>query len=239
MVTRKILAILISTVLLAATSIAMAQGNTDSAHRYYWNLGDLYPSEEAWEEAHARIEARAADLESLKGTLSKSSQSMLQGMREISNTSKDAARLYVYAKLTFDEDQRVPESQDQFGRARTLLALIDQATAWVDPEILAIGDQKVESFLAQEASLSTFEYRLRDTLRRRPHTMTEEGENIIAKASLFSHSPFQIYTMYTNDSIPWPMISLANGGSVELTATGYGRYRSSSSRRVFDTSTLT
>lgn len=238
MVMREVSIILISAVLLAVTSAAMAQDTTKEINKYYWNLGDLYPSDSAWEIAYLHSEERVNNLESLKGTLGKSAQSMLHGMTEISNTSKEAARLYVFAELRFYEDQRISDSQELLGRARGLLANLEKATAWVDPEILAIGDHNIETFLAQKASLSAFEFQIRDMIRRRPYILTEEGEDIVAKASLFSESPFQIYTLYRSDSIPWPTISLADGRSVHLTTTEYNRHRSSTNRTdrkaVFD-----
>jgi oligoendopeptidase F len=71
-----------------------------------------------------------------------------------------------------------------------------------------------------------------------PHTLSEEGEAILAKASLFSGSPGQIYNMYANASIQWPSIALADGTKIKLTPAAYTQYRSVANRAdrkaVFD-----
>ena len=148
------------------------------------------------------------------------------------------ARLYVYAQLSFDEDQRLAEGQARFGKARALLASIGQSTSWLSPEIIALGEPQVNQYLAQEQGLSKFEFQLRDALRLAPHTLSEEGEAIMAKASLFSGSPGQIYNMYANASIDWPTITLADGSEVELTQAAYTEHRSAPDRadrkKVFD-----
>ncbi len=225
--------------MLVSMPLAIAQDNDAQTTRYYWDLTDIFPSEQAWEEARLAVEARVEALESLRGTLGNSPRAMLDGMTEVSNTYKEAARVFVYASLKRDEDQRVPEAQERFGKARALFANAQQATSWTSPEILAIGEDKVDRFLKQEPGLSKFEFQIRDTLRQAPHTLSEEGEGILAKASLVVGSPGEIYQMYANASIQWPSVTLEDGTEVTLNQSAYTRYRSAPGRddrkAVFDT----
>jgi oligoendopeptidase F len=233
------IAVLATAVILAVSAeLTVAAGKAPGEGRNYWDLTDLYPTPAAWENAYSEVDARAGKLPSLRGTVGDSAGGMLAAMTEISNTYRQAARLYVYAQLSFDEDQRLPEGQARFGKARALLATIGQSTSWLSPEIIAVGEAKVSEYLAQEKGLSKFEFQLRDALRMAPHTLSAEGEAIMAKASLFSGSPEQIYNMYANASIEWPAITLADGTEVKLNQAAYTQYRSAPDRddrkAVFD-----
>lgn len=233
--------------MLSVTSAALflfmplAQAGDEAASetvRYYWDLTDLYPSVPAWEQARASVQERVEALDTLKGTLGNSPRAMLEALTEVSDTYKEAARLYVYASLQRDENQRVADAQQRFGQARALFAKAEQATSWTRPEILALGEEKAEQFLSKEPGLSKFAFQIRDIFRQAPHTLSEEGERILAEASLVVGSPGEIYQMYSNASIPWPTIKLADGSEVELSQAGYTRYRSVADREdrkaVFD-----
>ena len=239
MLTRQQLAAtVVAVIFLISSVLAVAADKTSGDDRYYWDLTDLYPSTAAWDKAYAAVEAQAGQLKLLRGKLGISADDMLTTMTEISDTSREAARLFVYARLNYDEDQRLPEGQARYGNALALLASIEQATSWVAPEIIALGEPVISQYIEEEAGLARFEFALRDALRMAPHILSEEGEAILAKASLFSDSSEQIYSMYANASIQWPTIALADGTEIKLTQAAYTQYRSVENRAdrkaVFD-----
>ncbi len=211
--------------------------NSDTV-RYEWDLTDIYPTVADWEEAMADIADRIAALPELQGTLGDSAGSLLAALREISDTNKETARAYVYTSLERDADQRVAETQERFGRARQLYSNLGEATSWVSPEILEVGEETIEQYLAAEPGLADFEFMLEDILRSAPHTLDQQTEAILAQASLVLSSPEQIYENYANADIPWPTITLSEGEEVTLSQAGYTRWRGAPNRAdrklVFD-----
>lgn len=233
----QLLRTIITLALLLCLPLAQAQ-NAETA-RYEWDLTDLYPSAQAWESALDSVKARIDKLPSYKGSLGKSPESLAAALTEISESYKDAGRVYIYTSLSRDEDQRDAEAQARFGRARQLFADWGEATAWLDPEILALGEKKVERFLKKEPGLDKFAFMLRDTLRRAPHTLDDKTESLLAQADLMLSAPGQIYENYANASIPWPTITLSDGTEAELSQSGYTRWRGVANRadrkKVFET----
>jgi len=211
----------------------------DDTVRYEWDLTDIYADVPAWESAMDTISERIEDLSTLQGTLGNSSASMLSALREISATNKEAVRAYVYTSLERDADQRVAETQERFGLARQLFTNLGEATSWISPEVLEVGEERVNQFLAEEPGLSDFEFMLRDILRRAPHTLDQQTEAILAQAGLVLSSPEQIYENYANADIPWPTVTLSDGQEVTLSQAGYSRWRTAENRDdrklVFDT----
>lgn len=216
-----------------------AQAEGTGTERYEWDLTHLYPSLEAWEIALDEVQARIDTLATYQGSLGKNPGSMAKALTEISDSYKQAGRVYIYASLSKDEDQRDPQAQARFGRARQLFASWGEATAWLNPEILLVGEQKVERFLNQAPELDKFAFMLRDTLRRAPHVLDEKTEALLAQADLVLSSPGQIYQNYANADIPWPTVTLSDGTEAVLNQSGYSRWRGTTSRAdrklVFDT----
>lgn len=212
---------------------------SDDSIQYEWNLSDLYSSVSVWEQAIDEVSARISRLPDYQGTLGQSAEAMLEALSEYSDTNKEAARAYIYTSLKRDEDQRQEGPQTRFGIARQMLSEMNQASSWIGPEILSLGEDRVEEFLQQEPQLEKFEFMLRDSLRNAPHTLDGKTEALLAQAGLILSSPSQIYQNYANADIPWPEVTLSDGQQVTLSQAGYSRWRAAPNRDdrklVFDT----
>jgi oligoendopeptidase F len=207
--------------------------------RYEWDLTDIYADVSAWEAAMEEVAARIERLPEFQGSLGDSASAMLTALREISDTNKETVRAYVYTSLERDADQRQADTQARFGRARQLFTDFSEATSWLSPEVLEIGAERVNQFIAAEPGLADFEFMLQDMLRRAPHTLDQQTEAILAQAGMVLSSPEQIYENYANADIPWPTVTLSEGQEVTLSQAGYSRWRAAPNRNdrklVFDT----
>lgn len=204
-----------------------------------WDLTELYETPDAWTAAYGEAETAIAALPENKGTLGESAERMAAVYRETSDAAKDVVRLYTYASLSHDEDQRDAAAQERFGKARQLYQSLGEAVSWMDPEVLSLGEEKVMAYLETEPALADFRFGLEDTLRQAPHTLDADGEALLAQAGLALSQPNQIYSLFANASIPWPAVTLADGTEAKLNQAGYSRWRSTASRddrkAVFDT----
>jgi oligoendopeptidase F len=205
-----------------------------------WDLRDLYATPEAWTAEHDKIKAEADALDGYKGTLGKSAKAMLTALSAISEARKEAARLAVYASLKGDEDVRVAENQERASSANALGTIIGEKTAWLTPEIIAIGSKKVLAFEAQSPELKKrFAFFLDNALRYAPHTLSVESEGVMAAAGDVLNQPDAIYSQLANGELPHPSVTLSDGTKVTLDQAAYGKYRTASNRAdrkaVFDT----
>jgi oligoendopeptidase F len=222
---------------------ALAEGPAQQAvpPAYMWDLGDLYPSPEAWTAVHDKALAEADKLEAYKGTLGKSAQDMLTALSAISALHKESDRLSVYASLKADEDVSISVNQERQQLAESLATTIGEKTAWVTPEILAIGADKVLSFEQQSAELKhRFGFFLGNVLRGAPHTLSPEGESVMAAAQDVLAQPDTIYSQLSNGELPYPSLTLSDGTKIDhLDQSAYTKYRQVPNRddrgKVFDT----
>ena len=206
--------------------------------RYEWDLTDIYTDASDWQSALDQVSLRITEFQNLKGSLGVNAQSFLRVMSEYSDLNKEAARVYVYTSLQRDADQREPEAQARFGRARQMYTDLTAGLSWINPELLKIGEDKVNRFFEEESDLADYEFLVRDILRQSPHTLDEATEAILAQAGMILSSPSQIYQNYANADIPWPEVTLSEGETVLLNQSGYGLWRASANREdrklVFD-----
>lgn len=226
--------------LLIAATAALAQDETKEVDpRYTWDLTELYPSVEAWEEARQEVLASLEDIEARRGTLGESANDLYETLALISDTTRQAARVSTYAGLKADEDLRVSETQERRQLAQIMFSRLNEATAWLQPEILRVGEEVIHAYLNEDERLERFRFDLEDSLRNAPHTLGDEAEETLAYFTQAMAQPFNIYGMVANADIPWPTITLSTGEEGRIDSTGYSRYRQAENRAdrklVFDT----
>jgi oligoendopeptidase F len=210
--------------------------SADSAHT--WDLSEIYASPEAWEEARQQVMAECETILARRGTLDDSAAALFEALDLVSDTTRKAWRVSVYANLQADEDLRVTATQERKQLAQVMDTRLNEATAWMQPEILRVGAETVQSFIREDSRLSRFAHELDDMLRNAPYTLGEEAEQTLAYLTPAFDVPGTIYGITANSDIPWPTVRLSDGEEGVIDSQGYVRYRGSADRAdrklVFD-----
>ncbi len=218
---------------------ATAQETDDPVDpRYVWDLSEIYQTPEAWSQAREDVLRELDAIDALKGTLGDSADALYRAFVLVSDASRKAALVSAYASLGADEDLRDSETQERRQLSQVLFARLGEKTAWMQPELLRVGEEAIEAFLAQDPRLSRFEFQLRDTLRNAPHTLGDEAEKTLSYFSQVTAAPQNIYSFVANSDIPWPSVTLSTGETQRIDSQGYTRWRASANREdrklVFD-----
>jgi oligoendopeptidase F len=235
---RRIVSTVCCTVLLLASPVF---GQGVSAVRgdpaYQWNLEHLFPSVEAWNAERERLLAEFDKFAMYQGTLGQSSESLYAALRFYSDTYRQVLRTYVYASLQSDEDLRNNAAQERNQLGEAMLARMREAAAWMDPELIAVGAEKINQFLAKNPDLAPFRHQLDNTLRQADHTLSDETERTLALFSQSFDAPQTIYGILANSDIPYPVLTI-DGIEARIDSQGYNKWRAHSDRetrkQVFD-----
>ena len=200
------------------------------ADTYKWNLADVYPDAAEW---RARKEATAAELPKLRafeGRLGSSPGTLADALELMTRLDKELSRLYVYASMVADEDSRLSEPQGMQQEMQNLYASFGAQASFVEPELLRVGAQTIEGFLAAEPRLAPFAFLLRDVVRRAAHTLSDAEEKLLADVSPLASSATNIYTILSNADFPYPTITASSGETVKVDQAGYTALRASANR---------
>lgn len=203
--------------------------NTVDKH-HTWNLADIYPDDEAWKRAKQELIDRLPSIARFRGRLGESPQVLLECLDLISLLGKEYSRLYSYASMYSDQDTRNAKylgMQQEIGQVASDLAA---ATAFVEPEILALDGERVRRFCAGEPGLEVHRHNLEDTLRRKAHTGTEGEEKILADSSLVADSPNSIYEIFSTADFPFPTVTLHNGTALKLDKSAFALHKAAQNR---------
>ena len=222
---------------LAVSATGLARDASENAE-HTWDLTELYPSVEEWNAAREAVLADLEDIDNYRGTLGDSADALYDALSAISATTKEASRVFTYASLSADEDLRETETQERRQLGQIMFSRFSEATAWVQPELLAVGAEVIQAYQNEDARLAPFAYQLDNALRNAPHTLGEEAEETLAYFSQAFNAPSGIYSLVANSDIPWPEVELSSGEAHRIDSAGYSRWRASVNREdrklVFD-----
>jgi len=228
---RKIIMLAAALTVALPTTIAFAQDEEPTVDpKYTWDLTELFPTVEAWNQAREGVLAEFEKIEARRGTLGDSAESLYEAYRHVSDTLRKGGRVLVYASLNADEDLREGETQERRQLAQIMFAQFNEATAWMQPELMEIGREVIESFINEDERLAPFAYQLDDSLRNAPHTLGQEAEQTLSYLAQTLGAPNEIYSLIANSDIPWPTVTLSDGEEVRIDSQGYGRARGSQNR---------
>jgi oligoendopeptidase F len=203
---------------------------SDIEAKYQWKLEDIYPDTIAWQADFDYVSNRLPQLAEFKGKLSESSQKLAQCLALNDTLSMKVSAMYVYAFMKYHEDTRVSFYQELQQRISGLDAQLEATTSYIDPEILSIPDATLKSFLAQNAGLKPYEFKISDLIRSKAHILSAGEEEILAMAGPVTQGPENIYDMTYLADVQFPTIVDDKGDSVKITRGRYSRMLESPDR---------
>ena len=197
-----------------------------------WRLNDIYPDQEHWERDFTSAKEQLAAFGRYRGHLGDSGMALLEALQASELLRQTCTRLYNYASMKFDMDTTDPAFQGLRDRAISLDTEAATATSFVAPELLALPEGAIASFLEQEPGLDHYRFELEDLLRYRSHTLSPAEEEIIARAGEVIQAPDQIFKMIDNADITFEPIRGADGQEQPVTRGNYAVLMQSGDRRV-------
>ena len=229
---------LILTALVAAFAVPVFAGVPSYTDRseidaaYKWDLEDIYADNDLWEKDFGRLERMIPGLEDFRGRLGNSG-TMLLGALEIRDRVQQLHdRLYVYASMRFDEDTRKEAYAAMRDRISALGVKLEEATAYLSPEILAIPEADLWSLVESTEGLELYRHYLEDLLRGRAHVLDESGEGIMALSGDVTSQFERTFGSFHNADVSYGSILDESGQPVELTKGLYRVFQESPNRRV-------
>ncbi len=215
----------------AADTGAIPQ-RSDIEDRYKWKLQDIFADDDAWEATFASLKPGIGGFEKYVGHLGDSPGMLLECLKLVDSLELISDNLYVYAYLKLDEDNRVSDYQEMGDRISGLYAEFSAATAFIEPEILSLDNELLQSFLQDEADLEIYRFHLEDLMRKKKHILSDKEEALLALAGPVMSAPSRIFTMLNDADISYGSIYDEDSNKVELTKQRYYRFMESTDRRV-------
>ncbi|MGZ3609371.1 MAG: oligoendopeptidase F [Ktedonobacteraceae bacterium] len=205
---------------------------SDIGKEFTWDLESIYPTDDSWEDSFKKIEQGLPELEALKGTLAQNGSTLLKVLQARDELYEELETLLVYASMRKDEDTTNSVYLGMFDRAMQLYVRASTVISYIEPEILALPQMTLDTYVQGTAGLGLYRQQLDDINRNRPHVRSAEVEAVLAAAGEISEVPDSIFSMIDNADLKLPYIHNEQGEEVPLTKGNYLVYIRSTDRNV-------
>jgi oligoendopeptidase F len=192
---------------------------------FKWRIADVYPDDASWRAEFEQVKVLAAELDRLAPGWTGSAQAMGDFMERLDHASQRAARLARYAGLQGDMDLGDNRYQSMKGEIQSFMVEMGAQLAFMEPQLLALGEAAVEAYIAAEPRLVPHQVGFRKILRMKEHILPEGEARVAAQAGLISPAPAAAAGMLTDLDMDRPEVTLANGERVVLNTANYQKHR--------------
>jgi len=196
-----------------------------------WDLSELFTDDAGWEKGFKEFESLIPGYAPYRGQLATSATKLAECLRYDSQVERLAEKLGNYAFLRTAEDQTNSDYQRMVGRFQNMATRAGEAASYLRPEILAIPDEVMSSFL-KEPALAPYKLLLDRLLRYKPYTLSAREEQIIAMQGEMADATNHIFHQLHDADMKFGHVTDEKGNSVELSPSTFSQLLQSPNREV-------
>lgn len=197
-----------------------------------WDLTSIFVSDEAWEAELKEVEQLSKQASNYKGKVADSAESLYNTLQFSDALYERLHKLYVYSHLKHDQDTTNSKYQDLDGRVRSVLTNVGAAWSFITPEILALDEATLNSYVESYEPLSLYEQSLKELNLGRPHILSAEKEELLAQFSEVTSTAGKTFSALNNADLEFPKIKGEDGEEVQITHGNYITMLESDNREV-------
>lgn len=186
-----------------------------------WDLTDLFSTFEDWENELIAVQEDITEITQYKGKLGNDAKTLLNCLTTLENYRERLVRVFTYASLKSSADGSDPDNQRDSARVSSAGASIGAKLSFVQSELLALPEGKIEQFLDEESALQSYKKVLDDILEEKPHTLSPEIEETLAALSEVHGAPYMIYSRSKASDMVFDSITDEDGNELPMSAALY------------------
>ncbi len=196
-----------------------------------WDLTDIYADDAAWEADLAKVSELAKKVASFCGKLSDDTCLRDALLADVA-LAELIEKVYGYAHMRHDLDHTDAAAQAMRDKALGAYYAAGEATAFLMPEISALPSEMLLTLPTKFPELAEYAHMLEDTVRNRPHVLSEREEQLLTMASPALSAMDTAFSMLESSDLNKGEIVDEHGEKLALTDGTFAKCRESRDRRV-------
>ena len=184
---------------------------------FNWNLKDIFKSDEAWLEEAEALQQFPAKEAALAGKLGESAENLLSYYKMSDELEVRVGKFFSYASQKSDENTAESKYQDFKGRAMAIYVGIAQASAFAEPEIMAIPEETLQKFYEEQPALLTYKRNIDKIRKAAEHILSPAEEALLAGAAEMANASENTASLLRDADLKWPDVTDAKGEKHALT----------------------
>jgi len=147
-----------------------------------WNAESVFPNHDTWQTEQQALADALSSLERFQGHLADGPHKLAEYFTASEQLFRRTLKLFFYARMHLACETTDQVAAGMTGQAGGLLARLGGATAFAEPELLQIGEEKLLEWVQAEADLKVFQHYIENLFRQQAHVRSGEVEELLALA---------------------------------------------------------
>ena len=197
-----------------------------------WNLSSIFKSDDEWEQALKEIPALSTKVAAYKGRLGESSANLLEALKALEAAELKLETVYHYASLQHEADEDDTTATDREGRAMIAYTNMQSELSFIDPEIQAIDESKLNSWI-EAPEFADYKIYIKKLLHFKQYILSEKEERILSLQGQSAQTAETAFNVLTNVDMNKTFGTvMVDGEERQLTETTYGVFMHNQDRKV-------
>jgi oligoendopeptidase F len=181
-----------------------------------WNLESIFASLEDWEAALKDTQAIIPEATNHQGKLAEGPENLLQCLEYVEEIYRLASKVMVYGMLGSSVDTTDQEALARAGQSRAIINQVGAAVAFVEPEMLAIGFDTLQDWMATNPKLAVYAHYIDTLEKQQKHVRSGEVEEVLALAGDPLGASFSAYSAITNADLKFKKAKGKDGSKLDV-----------------------
>ena len=181
-----------------------------------WDATSVFPSDQAWEAEIARVGEQLPSLTAFRDHLADSPQVLADWFEASEQTVRSAGHILVYAIMFHTVNTQDQSATAKYGRATALFSQVMAAAAFAEPEIVAIGFDRLRQWMVEEPRLAIYGHYFDQLERRRSHILSAEVEEVLSLVTDPFTSASQVHGTLANADLRFKPARSEGGDTMEV-----------------------
>jgi oligoendopeptidase F len=202
------------------------------AEKYQWNAPSVFATPQDWQVEATSLQGEIGQLESFQGKLGEGPEKLLAAMDVYEGLLRRGGKVYVYATLSQQVDTTNPEGTRMIGQAMALFGQMNATSAFIEPELLSIGQATLNQWMQDEPKLKIYAHYFQDLFRKQEHVRSAEVEELLGMLTPAFQGTGQTATLMTDADFRFAPAVTKQGTQIPVAQGNYDELLSNADREV-------
>ncbi|MBQ9072137.1 MAG: oligoendopeptidase F [Bacilli bacterium] len=201
-------------------------------NEYKWDLSKMYKDNTEIEKDINIVNELTPKILKFKSHIMDSSDSLYNFLKCTEEQDRILTKLYVYSKMAFDVDTKDNKNKSLKMKIEKLSESLNEKFSFIEPEMMESDYETVLKYIEQNDKLKEYKFYLEDIYRFKPHSLTQQEEDIYVRAINAFGNCSEAFSSLNNADIDLGYIKDETGENVKLTQSNYIVYMKSKDRNA-------
>lgn len=193
---------------------------SEIAVEHTWDAYSVFPSDAAWETAVQEVQTRLQTIATFQGRLGTGASVLADFLAELEQLYAIMGKVFIYAGMFYQVDTADSAAAAKSDRARGLFGQVAATTAFMEPELLAIGFATLRQWMQEEPRLAVMAHELDDLERRQAHVRSTEVEELLGMVTDAFRTAVSAHSILADTDLTFAPARASNGADEFTVAQG-------------------